>query len=79
VDGDRCYFFAGDTTYTQQALIEGQVDGVSPDAEVSLRTIKTILRLAQERPPVCLPTHDAESRNRLATGATVRFNDHAQV
>jgi glyoxylase-like metal-dependent hydrolase (beta-lactamase superfamily II) len=78
VDGDPCYFLAGDTTYTQQALIEGQVDGVSPDEAVSLRTMRTILRLAQERPTVYLPSHDPESRNRLEFGVTVRVNEQAQ-
>jgi glyoxylase-like metal-dependent hydrolase (beta-lactamase superfamily II) len=52
VAGGVCYFLAGDTTYTQQALIEGRVDGVSPCEAVSLRSMQTILRLAQERPPV---------------------------
>jgi len=79
VDGDRCYFLAGDTTYTQQALIEGQVDGVSPDEAVSLRTMKTILRLTQERPTVYLPSHDPESRNRLEFGATVRVSEHVRA
>jgi glyoxylase-like metal-dependent hydrolase (beta-lactamase superfamily II) len=79
VDGDVCYFLAGDTTYTQQALIDGQVDGVSPDEAVSLHTMKTILRFAQERPTVYLPSHDPESRNRLELGATVGVNEHAQV
>jgi glyoxylase-like metal-dependent hydrolase (beta-lactamase superfamily II) len=76
VDGDVCYFLAGDMTYTQQALIEGQVDGVSPDQAISLRTIQTILRLAEERPTIYLPSHDPESRYRLESGATVRGNEH---
>ena len=69
--GDVSYFLAGDTTYTQQALLAGQVDGVSPSESVSLRTMQTILRLAQERPTVYLPTHDPESGNRLANIVTV--------
>jgi glyoxylase-like metal-dependent hydrolase (beta-lactamase superfamily II) len=76
VDGDLCYFLAGDTTYTQSALIEGQVDGVSPDQTVSLRTMQHILRLTQQRPTVYLPSHDPESGHRLKIGATVRANEN---
>jgi glyoxylase-like metal-dependent hydrolase (beta-lactamase superfamily II) len=79
VDGGVCHFLAGDTTYTQQALIEGKVDGVSPSEEVSLRTMQTIMRLAQEQPTVYLPSHDPESGDRLARGATVRVNEPAPV
>ena len=79
VAGDASYFFAGDTTYTQQALIAGQVDGVSPSEAVSLRTMQTIMRLGQERLMVYLPTHDPESGMRLAIGAPVRVNVHVRV
>lgn len=72
VTGDVSYFLAGDATYTQQALVEGQVDGVSPSEAVSLRTMQTIVRLAQEQPTVYLPTHDPESADRLANASTVR-------
>jgi N-acyl homoserine lactone hydrolase len=34
VDGDVNYFLAGDTTYTQQALVDEQVDGVSVAARL---------------------------------------------
>jgi N-acyl homoserine lactone hydrolase len=71
VDGDVCYFLAGDATYTQQALVEGLVDGVSPSEAVSLQTMQTIMRLAQERPTIYLPTHDPESGNRLANAVKV--------
>ena len=79
VAGDASYFFAGDTTYTQQALVEGKVDGVSPNEAVSLRTMQTIMRLAQQQPTVYLPTHDPKSGMRLAIGATVRVNEHVRV
>src|SRR5262249_45864044 len=77
--GNVCYFLAGDATYTQQALVQGQVDGVSPSEAVSLRTMQTIVRLARERPTVYLPTHDPGSVDRLALGATVRLNEPAPV
>jgi glyoxylase-like metal-dependent hydrolase (beta-lactamase superfamily II) len=79
VEGGVCHFLAGDTTYTQKALVGGQVDGVSPSEAVSLRTMQSILRLAQEQSTVYLPSHDPESGDRLAFGATVRVNEHVRV
>jgi glyoxylase-like metal-dependent hydrolase (beta-lactamase superfamily II) len=79
VDGDVCYFLAGDTTYTQQTLIEGKVDGVSPNEAVSLRTMQAIMRLAQDRLMIYLPTHDPESANRLVNGITVPATEIVQV
>ena len=66
VDGDVNYFLAGDTTYTQQSLVDEQVDGVSPSEAVSLQTMRRIVRYARSQPTVYLPTHDPESGDRLA-------------
>jgi N-acyl homoserine lactone hydrolase len=55
--------------------VEGRVDGVSPSGAVSLRTMQTILRLAQERPTVYLPAHDPESGDRLANAVTVQVKE----
>jgi len=70
-DGDVSYFLAGDTTYTQQALLEQQVDGVSPNKAEAIRTLATILAFAKSRPMVYLPSHDPESMERLNLAATV--------
>ena len=75
VDGDVSYFLAGDTTYTQQSLVEERVDGVSPSEAVSLRTMQTIVRYARSQPTVYLPTHDPESGDRLANAITVRVSE----
>jgi N-acyl homoserine lactone hydrolase len=77
VDGDVSYFLAGDTSYTQDLLIEQQVDGVSPSEAISLRTHQTILRYAQEHPTVYLPTHDPESVSRLANRLRVDVEEDA--
>jgi glyoxylase-like metal-dependent hydrolase (beta-lactamase superfamily II) len=79
VAGDVHYFLAGDATYTEQALIQGLVDGVSPSEAVSLWTMRTILRLAQERPTVYLPTHDQESGHRLANAITVQDKEDVRA
>jgi glyoxylase-like metal-dependent hydrolase (beta-lactamase superfamily II) len=78
-DGGVCHFLAGDTTYTQRTLVEGQVDGVSPNEAVSLRTMQTIMRLAQEQPTVYLPSHDPDSANRLANCITVPATEVVEV
>jgi glyoxylase-like metal-dependent hydrolase (beta-lactamase superfamily II) len=65
VCGDPSYFIAGDTSYNQDLLLAGKVDGVSPDAGVAHGTHARILGLAQERPLVYLPSHDPDSAMRL--------------
>jgi glyoxylase-like metal-dependent hydrolase (beta-lactamase superfamily II) len=68
------YFLAGDTTYTERALVERLVDGISPRPRRSLRTIERILAFAAAEPTVYLPTHDPTSLERLER-ATVLVAD----
>jgi N-acyl homoserine lactone hydrolase len=70
-DGDTHYFLAGDTTYTQAALRDHLVDGVSPNPAAALRTIQNILGFAKQHPTVYLPAHDPESPARLRQVSTV--------
>ena len=65
VCGSPSLFIAGDTSYNQQLLVEGKVDGVSPNEEVARRTISKITALSKQQPIVYLPSHDPESENRL--------------
>ena len=65
VCGSPSIFLAGDTSYNQQLLIDGKVDGVSPDEEVAKLTLSRISALSKEMPIVYLPSHDPESQNRL--------------
>lgn len=71
VQGSPSVFLAGDTSYTQGLLIEGEVDGVSPDEEVSRKTLSRIRELAKDRPLVYLPSHDPESAARLEGNLTL--------
>jgi glyoxylase-like metal-dependent hydrolase (beta-lactamase superfamily II) len=71
VQGAPSIFIAGDTSYTEELLTKGVVDGVSPDENVARQTIERILALARERPLVYLPSHDPESADRLARLATL--------
>ncbi len=74
VCGSPSFFLAGDTSYSQQLLLEGKVDGVSPDPVVACETLGRIVALAEERPLVYLPAHDPEGTERLARGSLLKGN-----
>jgi len=64
-DGETRLLLAGDTSYDQQCMLDGAVDGVSPDAETALDTLRRIREACREAPTVYLPSHDPESVARL--------------
>jgi glyoxylase-like metal-dependent hydrolase (beta-lactamase superfamily II) len=68
---DVIFFLAGDTSYSQSLLIKRTPDAVSPRVRVALDTMDRILRLADSRPLVYLPTHDPESVDRLTEKRTL--------
>jgi glyoxylase-like metal-dependent hydrolase (beta-lactamase superfamily II) len=70
-DGDMVYFFAADASYTERLMLDGVVDGVTPDPAQSRDTLARIRELVAQRPTVYLPTHDPESVARLAAEQTV--------
>ncbi len=72
VCGSPSYFLAGDTSYNQRLLMEGKVDGVSPDVAVSRETLSRIRALGKGRPLVYLPSHDPESEERLAQNSVLQ-------
>jgi N-acyl homoserine lactone hydrolase len=63
--GDSVFLFAADASYTQQFMLDGVVDGVSPDPAAAQRTLARIQQLVSERATVYLPTHDPEAVTRL--------------
>lgn len=65
-DGDHAVFIAADSSYTQDALLRGVVDGVGPDEAAERLTHERIRAYAAETPTVYLPTHDPETAARLA-------------
>jgi glyoxylase-like metal-dependent hydrolase (beta-lactamase superfamily II) len=69
--GDKVVFLAGDASYTEQLMLAGRPDGVSPDPARARDTLARIQRLAAERPTIYLPTHDPESIDRLERGQIV--------
>ncbi|MGA9564370.1 MAG: N-acyl homoserine lactonase family protein [Candidatus Korobacteraceae bacterium] len=75
VCGSPSYFLAGDTSYNQRLLMEGKVDGVSPDVAVSRETLSRIRVLGKERPLVYLPSHDPESEERLVQNSVLQADE----
>ena len=69
-DGARRIVFVGDAAYSQDNLLVGRVDGVSPNAALARDTMARLAALAAERPTVLLPTHDPDAADRLARGET---------
>lgn len=65
-DAGLRYFFAGDASYTQQLMLDQQVDGVAINARVALRTLGQIRQFVLASPTIYLPTHDPYSCDRLA-------------
>jgi glyoxylase-like metal-dependent hydrolase (beta-lactamase superfamily II) len=62
---DVNYFFAGDTSYNQDLMLRGKIDGVSVKAREAYETIQNIQRFTTTEPTVYLPSHDPDSEKRL--------------
>jgi glyoxylase-like metal-dependent hydrolase (beta-lactamase superfamily II) len=61
------YVLAGDTSYNEALMLDGQLDGVSADEATTLATLDALKQMAAERPTIYLPTHDPESAARLSS------------
>ena len=70
-DGDHAVFLAGDSSYTEDALMRGAVDGVGADEAAERLTHKRIRAYAAQTPTVYLPAHDPETATRLAARQTI--------
>ena len=64
--GDHHVVLAGDTSYTERLLLDGIADGVTDAPGTARRTMAQLRALTASRPTVYLPSHDPESRERLA-------------
>jgi glyoxylase-like metal-dependent hydrolase (beta-lactamase superfamily II) len=65
-EDDHAVLLAGDSSYTEDLMLRGVVDGPSPDDAVAQRTHERIRALAAERPTVYLVAHDPQTAARLA-------------
>jgi len=63
--GDAVFFFAGDVSYTEQLMLQGVADGVTPDPTAARATLRRVHQLVSDRPTVYLPTHDPAAVTRL--------------
>lgn len=71
---EQLVFLAGDTSYTEDLLLGGVVDGVSADPLAAQQTLRVIQQLTQTTPTVYLPSHDPNAALRLASRqVTPRF------
>jgi glyoxylase-like metal-dependent hydrolase (beta-lactamase superfamily II) len=75
-DDDGAVLLAGDTSYTQDLMLAGKVDSVSPDVAVSKVTLAAIKQFASAQPTLYLPTHDPGSGTRLAQRTVAPTGDN---
>ena len=76
---EQSIFIAGDTSYTEQLMLEQAVDGVSPNERASAQTLKRINAYVQTNPTVYLPSHDAEAPERLSKRRIVPMPEIARA
>jgi N-acyl homoserine lactone hydrolase len=69
-DRDHAVMIAGDSSYTEQLMLRGIVDGVSPNEADAQFTHQRIRAFAAHTPTVYLVAHDPETPSRLAERRT---------
>jgi N-acyl homoserine lactone hydrolase len=74
-EDDAAVLIAGDASYTQDLMLGGKVDGVSPDVATAGATLAAIQKFALKRPTIYLPTHDSDAGIRLAERKVVPRGD----
>ena len=65
-EGDQTVFVAGDSSYTEDLMLRGKVDGVGSDEGAERLTHERIRAYAAGNPTVYLVAHDPETGARLA-------------
>jgi N-acyl homoserine lactone hydrolase len=71
-DGDHTVLLAGDSSYTQDLMLRGKVDGVGADDEAERLTHERIRAYVAVTPTVYLVAHDPGTAGRLAERQLVR-------
>jgi glyoxylase-like metal-dependent hydrolase (beta-lactamase superfamily II) len=64
-EDEHALFFAGDTSYTQQLMLEQVIDGVTSYEALYQQTARQIRSYVQATPTIYLPSHDPASAQRL--------------
>jgi glyoxylase-like metal-dependent hydrolase (beta-lactamase superfamily II) len=70
-DGDHVVLLAGDSSYNQDLMLRGVVDGPSTDDALARLTHTRIRALAEQTPTVYLVAHDPDTAVRLAERRTI--------
>jgi N-acyl homoserine lactone hydrolase len=70
-EGGHAVFFAGDASYSQALMVDGAIDGVTPDVRATRETLDRIREFTRQRPVVYLPSHDPVAGDRLDARETV--------
>jgi glyoxylase-like metal-dependent hydrolase (beta-lactamase superfamily II) len=70
-EDDTTIFLAGDASYSEALMLDGKVDGVSPNERMAATTLKAIGSFVERHRAVYLPTHDPESGARLVNRRAV--------
>ena len=67
---DMQVIFAGDAAYTETALINGTLDGISADLDAAAHSMQRLRDTMDLQPSIVLPSHDPAAENRLGTLAS---------
>jgi N-acyl homoserine lactone hydrolase len=71
-DADHTVLLAGDSSYTQELMLRGIIDGVGPDPAAERQTHDRIRAYAAAQPTVYLVAHDPGVPGRLARRETIQ-------
>lgn len=75
-EGDHSVFLAGDSSYTEDSMLNGLADGVGSDEQAQRLTHERIRAYAAGTPTVYLPAHDPETAARLTERRAVTAPSH---
>lgn len=70
--GHDTFILAGDSSYTEDLMLRGVVDGVTPDGTAARLTLERLRACVAMTPTVYLPSHDPGSPMRLRARRTVQ-------
>lgn len=72
IENGTAYCFAGDVSFTERQLLEGNIAGICMSTDAARETYVRFKTLAGRIPLVYLPSHDAESAVRLQGKQTMK-------
>jgi N-acyl homoserine lactone hydrolase len=73
-EGERRVLIAGDSSYNQDLMLRGAVDGVAPDEDAARLTLERIHAFIRERPTVYLVAHDPDTGARLEERRVAQYS-----